>query len=150
MPYEVCGAGSVVSSTRRGSGTAGIGPEHRDRAREHEPARLGAGLHAGAQGVEQRARAVEVRAQAEVEIGLAFARHRRGEVEDAVEAFARERGALVEQRADASFDAAVGDEVGGRQRPGRSARAARWSGRRGDRARAALAPGASRRSRRRR
>ena len=58
---------------------------------------------------------VEVGAQAEVEVGLALARHRRGEVEDAVEAFLAERLALAGEGADARLDARVRGQLGARR-----------------------------------
>ncbi len=72
-------------------------------------------LLAGAQRFQQRARAVQVGTHAQVEIGLAFARHRRGQVEHAVEGFVGQGGALIEQRADACADARVGQQVGRRR-----------------------------------
>jgi len=94
-------------------GHAGVGPEHRDRTREHET-RRGAAGRAQAQRVEQGARAVEVGAQAEFEIGLALARHRRGEVEHAVESLFAKLRALRQQRPGARLHARIGQQLGAR------------------------------------
>ena len=126
-----------------------VGAEHRDRAGEHEP--RGRALPARAQRVEQRARAVEVGAQAELEVGLALARYRRREVEHAVELVAAKRIALREQRPDAHLDARIAHEVGAvGGGTGRPAPADRSAGRPSCRASTARVPGASRRNRRRR
>ncbi len=66
-----------------------------------------------AQRFQQAAHRAQVGAQAELEVSLALARHRRGEVEDAVELLRDQGLALVEQRAGAHLHARVGGQVGG-------------------------------------
>jgi hypothetical protein len=91
----------------------GVRAEHRDRAREHEARSLAAGVDVGAQGIQQRTRAVDVGAQAEIEVGLAFARDGGGEVEHAVERLLAQCVGVHQQRAGARRDPRVGQQVGG-------------------------------------
>ncbi|MCY1374834.1 hypothetical protein D9M69_621990 [compost metagenome] len=70
-----------------------------------------------ARGLQQRAGGVDVAAQAQVQVALAVAAHRRGQVHHGVDAAQSQRAALqqVEQVAGEGVHARIGRQVGGRR-----------------------------------
>ena len=76
------GRGQRVVGNSGGHGHIGVRTEHRYGTGKHQACHFGA----GAQHVEQGARAVQIGAHTKLEISLAFSRHRRGEVKHAVKA----------------------------------------------------------------
>ena len=99
---------------QRGQRHGRVRPEHRDRTGEHQSRRRAACSHVGAQRIEQRTRAVEVGAQAKIEIGLALARHRRREMKHPVERLFPQRVRLRHQVTGARLDACICQQIGRR------------------------------------